>query len=107
VRTDIYDFTGGLHVELPIRRSRVVPYLAGAAGSAIMHVKTMVGAGQEEVFSGTNRSFAFNCGAGVRLYVGRGWGLRPELKVVHHRIDPMVTEKSYLRASLGVFYRWR
>lgn len=96
-RTNLFEFSGGAHIRLPVNRV-LAPYLALGAG--LVHSSTEVALGRN---MGTAREgdnyFAFNVGIGARYYMSRRWGVRPEIK--YYR-----TKRDFARISIGFFYEF-
>lgn len=89
------NFHGGVHYSFR-NRSKLVPY--GAAGLGITRMSASASGGGLSI-SGSNSSLLFNFGGGARYYVGRNWGIRPELMV-------FAGDGSYVRAGAGLFFQF-
>jgi hypothetical protein len=85
----ITDFHGGVHIRLPIRESRVVPYLVFGMG-LLRSSETDYRAtfrypdGTSDETSGSvpsSNDFAINTGGGLRYYLNQRLGFRVEAKV--------------------------
>jgi hypothetical protein len=85
----ITDFHGGVHIRLPIKESRLVPYLVFGLGllrssetSYTARFRTGDGA-MDEITNTipTSNDFAYNTGGGVRYYLNQRLGFRIEAKV--------------------------
>ena len=94
----LYDFAVDFHIRVPVRE-RWEPYaIVGAAvlwntvsqnsadsnGVAVVH--------HYDQFNG-----ALHTGGGLRYFVAKNWGIRPEVKVI-------VSKSIYTRISMGIFY---
>jgi hypothetical protein len=82
-----YNFTG-------VMGPKFVPYVGVGLGMLRSSVKYTL-AGQSTTYS--DSAAAFNVGAGLRYYVGRNWGLRPELMY-------FARSGSYSRFTVGIFW---
>lgn len=89
------NFHGGLQYSFRTE-SRLVPY--AAAGIGITRVSASV-SGIGLPVKGSNSSVMFAFGGGARYYIGRNWGIRPELMV-------FAGDGSYIRAGAGVFFQF-
>ena len=84
----ISDFHGGVHVRLPIRESRIVPYLVLGAGVLHTYGRTVTArydtpvAGQSstQLQIDPSTDFATNFGGGLRYYTTQRFGMRFEAK---------------------------
>jgi hypothetical protein len=84
----ISDFHGGVHVRLPIRESRVVPYLVFGAGALHTHARTVTaeynieigGQRSQQLAVPSSTDFAVNWGGGLRYYTTQRFGMRLEAK---------------------------
>jgi hypothetical protein len=81
------DFHGGVHIRIPIRESRVIPY--GVFGLGMIHspsrtenalVTTSLGSVRLDVPVSSSTDFAVNFGGGLRYYVNERFGFRVEAK---------------------------
>jgi hypothetical protein len=94
----LYDFNANLRIRVPVGLRRTQWY--GILGAGLLHnsFQSATPAGSQSLVftSGSTDNFAFQTGGGLRYYVGEGWGVRPELRVV-------VSAKNYVLFSLGVF----
>jgi hypothetical protein len=85
----ITDFHGGVHIRLPIKESKVVPYLVFGLGmlrSAETNYRATFSNpdGTRDELSGSvpsSTDFAFNTGGGLRYYLNQRLGFRVEAKV--------------------------
>jgi hypothetical protein len=85
----ISDFHGGVHIRMPIRESRIVPYLVfglGVLRSSDTNYRTTFrySDGTSDEISGSvpgSSDFAVNGGGGLRFYVNQRLGFRMEAKV--------------------------
>ena len=84
----ISDFHGGVHVRIPIRESRVVPYLVFGLGGLHTYGRTVTarygveGIGERTIQLPISSStdFATNWGGGIRYYTTQRFGMRLEAK---------------------------
>lgn len=100
VHSNIMNVMGGFQYQIPVKSSRVVPYLAGAVGLAHERFSADVPAGGIGNFSTSNNDFTQDFGGGVRFYVSKRWGFRPEFKGVH------IPDATFYRVSGGIFYQF-
>src|SRR5207237_587808 len=77
------DFHGGVHIRLPIRESRFVPYLVIGAGVVHSYKRTERavitdpnGSFSVDVPVAAQSDFAVNFGGGIRYYINERFGLR-------------------------------
>jgi hypothetical protein len=78
------DFHGGVHIRIPIRESRLVPYAVIGFGGLKSYART-----GSATFQGvtiplsfpSETDFAVNGGGGLRYYIGQRYGVRFEAKV--------------------------
>jgi hypothetical protein len=97
-RSFLYDFGLDFHVRIPVRE-RWEPY-AILGSSVLWNQLSADGENRrgDAVINHYNQvNAAFNTGIGLRYFVGRSWGLRPEVKVV-------ISKQIYTRVSMGIFY---
>jgi hypothetical protein len=91
----LYDFNTSVHIRIPIRE-RWAPYGIVGGGLLFNSFRAISGPeGPKVAFEEFNA--AFHTGAGLRYYVRRDWGIRPEFKVV-------VSNRTYTRFTVGIFY---
>lgn len=84
----IADFHGGVHIRMPIRESRVVPYLVAGVGALHSFGRTVDatydipggGQGSQQVRVDPSTDFAVNWGGGIRYYTTQRFGMRFEAK---------------------------
>ena len=96
----LLDINAGVHLQFP-NRSAVRPYLAFSAG--LLHgsfVSTNVRFGQTFQRDVSQTDFAFGAGGGLRVFITRSFGFRPEIKV-------FAGDSSFTRVSFGVFFQGR
>ena len=86
----LYDFAVEFHVRIPVK-DRWEPYAIAGTGLLWNVVKQDAGRNFNQF------NAALHTGGGVRCFVGKSWGFRPEVKVI-------VSKAVYTRVSLGVFY---
>jgi len=107
----LVDFHGGVHVRLPIRESRVVPY--GVIGAGVIHslartvdaTYDLGGSTVSQTLSAPARSdFAVNFGGGLRFYATQRFGFRLEAKAY----KPTGTfSQVFAKFEGGVFFQIR
>jgi hypothetical protein len=106
------DFHGGVHIRIPIRESRVVPYLVFGLGGLTHFSRTTnltyTGAdGLSHNFTGTDpggTDFAVNFGGGLRYYVNQRFGFRLEAK--GYKANGSITD-TFGKVEAGFFYQVR
>ena len=90
----LYDFNLSFHIRYPVRESWA-PY--GILGGGLLyntyHLATGPAAAGGRI---DNFRFGLVTGGGVRYYIGRDWGIRPELKVI-------VSSRVFTQLSIGLF----
>jgi hypothetical protein len=87
------NFGGALHINVADTTSKVVPYVALAGGL-----------GHHWVEGFSNNHGYFGGGAGVRVFAGKNWGVRPEFLYLRRQGDGG-GDNTY-RVSFGVFYQF-
>jgi hypothetical protein len=90
------DFTGGIHYQLPVRSSRFVPYLSAGLGGVRQGVSA---SSSGTSLGGSETDFTVNAGGGLRIYLSKGWGIRPEISVVR------IPGQTYFRYGAGFFWQ--
>jgi hypothetical protein len=89
VEFPVSDFHGGVHIRIPIRESKLVPYGVFGAGGLTFFKTTGIGVYtdqngnviQSPFTKPQETDFAINAGGGLRYYLGQSYGLRVEAKV--------------------------
>lgn len=109
--TPLSDFHGGVHIRIPIRESRVVPY--GVFGMGMIHSpKVNVdaqfadanGSRTQRIERPASTNFAVNYGGGLRFYLSPRFGMRTEAKVY----KPTNQFTNYFgKVEVGFFYQFR
>jgi hypothetical protein len=89
---DLIDFNGGLKYTL-LRRGNIEPYAIVA-----------IGGGRRGVGSGRGSSFGLHAGGGARFYVGKHWGIQPEIRWTRYFHD--FYDTNIIRFSGGLFFQW-
>jgi hypothetical protein len=106
------DFHGGVHIRIPIRESRVVPYavfgLGGLKHFSRSTILTYTGAdGLPHNLAATDpggTDFAVNFGGGLRYYVNQRFGFRVEAK--GYKANSSITA-AFGKVEVGFFYQVR
>jgi len=108
----VSDFHGGVHIRIPIRESRFVPYLViglgglhnGTQTNATVNFPTLGISQQTTIPSGTN--FAINGGGGIRYYIGGSgtFGIRAEAKIYHATSGPF-EGVNFGKVEAGFFFQ--
>jgi len=94
----VYDLNVSLHIRIPVRE-RWAPYAIVGGGLLWNRYTSSVGDAQgiAMVSHNSHSGFGFHTGAGFRYYVGKNWGVRPEVRVT-------LSNPTYTRLSVGFFY---
>lgn len=97
-RSFVYDFGVDFHVLIPVK-PRVAPYIIAGCGLLWNTVRqhTLDSNGLTVVRHYDQFNGALHTGAGLRYYLGEGWGIRPEVKVI-------VSKQVYTQVMIGFFY---
>lgn len=112
----ISDFHGGVHLRIPIKESRLVPYgvlgFGGLKFSDFNYTITYQDAGGTHVLpnnpaKGTT-AFAVNYGAGLRYYISPTFGVRVEAKGYKPTGDKAQGfSDPFMKAEFGIFVQLR
>ena len=86
--SDLVDFNGGVKYSL-LSRDKWEPYVLVAAG-----VNRVAG----------NSDFGLHIGGGTRYYVGKNWGVQPELRWTRYFHD--FSDTNAIRYTGGIFFQW-
>jgi hypothetical protein len=98
----LYTFEGGLNIHLGPPDSRAVPYLTGGGGIGRASYKaSRTGSDMSVSMSGSETGGLAGGGFGVRLYLGRNWGIKPEVRVQRTFFEG--EDLTLLRFAVGVF----
>lgn len=106
------DVHGGVHIRVPIREKRFVPY--GVFGMGLVHNYstsytvnyTVNGVPQSNTFNiASANSFALNFGGGVRYYINQKYGVRVEAKAYRAFNGPI--DAFFSKYEFGFFYQIR
>lgn len=97
-RSFLYDFAMDFHIRIPVK-DRWEPYAIAGAGVLWNPLKqnSVDSSGVAVINSYSQCNGAFHTGAGLRYFIGKNWGIRPEVKVI-------VSKATYTRISMGFFY---
>jgi hypothetical protein len=107
------DFHGGVHIRVPIREKRFVPY--GVFGLGVVHnYKTTIhykykqdgAATMLDIPVTSANYFAINFGGGIRYYINQKYGFRVEAKV--YRVDGGLKspiDGYFSKYEFGFFYQ--
>jgi hypothetical protein len=84
----VSDFHGGVHIRMPIRESRVVPYAVFGMGVLHTYGRTVeaeyqipgLGTQRQQLPVSASTDFAVNWGGGLRYYTTQRFGMRLEAK---------------------------
>jgi hypothetical protein len=108
-RLPISDFHGGVHIRIPLKESKFVPY--GVAGIGLLHTSksnyafdfTQNGIKNETLVPvASANNFAENFGFGVRYYTRQKVGFRAEAKFYH---VGGIINGIFSKYEFGVFYQ--
>ncbi len=88
---NLIDFNGGVKYTL-LSSSRFEPYVLGAMGGV-----------RSDVFS-SRYHFGVHAGGGARMYVGKCWGIQPEVRWT--RYSNYLPGANIVRFSGGLFLQW-
>jgi hypothetical protein len=97
VRPRLFEWTGGMHMQVPMRTWRLRPYFGGGAG--VMHTRTRV------TILDTNGSFKrtdflYHFDAGVRVFINRRVGVSSEFRAVQ------IPDRRWYRFFVGPVIRF-
>jgi len=97
-RSYTYDFGFNFHIRIPVKE-HWAPYALIGPGLLwnLFRQETVDSRGVVVVRDLEQVNGALHAGAGLRYYIGKNWGLRPELKFT-------VSKQTYTQLTLGVFY---
>jgi hypothetical protein len=94
----LYDFGVDFHIRIPVRE-RLAPY--GIVGTGLLWNtvrQNTVDSSDVAIVKHYNQvNGVLHTGAGLRYYVGKNWGIRPEVRVI-------VSKQVYTQVLMGVFY---
>jgi len=94
------ELTGGLQYQIPIKGSKILPFLGLGAGMARIR-KPLSVVNSSLADTAADNDFIGNWGIGARIHLSSNWGLRPEFKVVHTGAG-----ETWVRTDVGVFYQF-
>ena len=102
------DFHGGVHIRIPIKESKVVPYLSAGMGlvhlQSVTYTSTAIVNGQTITYKPytfpSESKFAGNFGGGFRFYVNEKFGIRLEAKAYAAK-----DEAVFGKVTVGFFYQ--
>lgn len=100
----LYNFGGGLDYSFGSSKT-VVPYVLGAAGLSHQSVSaTANSSGFSATVGMAANSAYFGGGAGVRLYIGQKWGVKPEVR--YQRYQNSGGSANAADFTVGLFYEF-
>lgn len=105
----LWDFSGGVHVNLRRSDSKVAPYVLGTLGAGrasadgSFSVKTGTTLNQTHV-DASQTALGTGAGIGLRAYVGKNWGFQPELRYTRYFFEDAGLNN--VRFTVGLFYRF-
>jgi hypothetical protein len=97
VRTQLFEWTSGVHVQVPVGTWRVRPYVGGGAGLVRARIDSESPAGNLTMSAG---DFTYHADLGVKLLVSRAFAIAPEFRVVQ------IPDDTYYRVLLGAVFRF-
>jgi hypothetical protein len=97
-RSHLWDIALDTHIRIPVKE-RWEPYAILGTGILWNTVEqgTVNQQGAATIHKFDQFNGAFHTGGGVRFFIGKNWGIRPEVKAI-------VTRQTYTRVSVGIFY---
>ena len=99
----LIDFGGGVDYSFGSSK-RVVPYVLGVVGVGHLAVSaTATIDGQTGSGSASNDSVYLGAGAGVRIFAGQSWGIKPEFR--YQRYGGSIASNSAV-FTVGLFYQF-
>ena len=103
------DFHGGVHVRIPIRESRLVPYAVIGFGGLKSFDRTASATFQGITVNGIpvkgETDFAINGGGGLRYYIGQSYGIRFEAKVYKPYGGSSGFNDTFGKVEFGFFFQ--
>lgn len=99
LRVNITHFAGGVEYRFRGEDRKVEPFVSGGIGAARMSASASA-SGSTGSLAISETDLMYTAGGGLRTYLGRSWGLRPEIKVVR------VPGETYAHAAVGIFYQF-
>jgi hypothetical protein len=100
------DFGGGLDYSFLSSQSKLRPYVVGAFGLAhTFDTLSLSANGTSASVSMGSNGFYAGAGGGVRLYVGKRWGLKPEVRYQRYQ-STQGGGSNTVMYTVGVFYRF-
>ena len=104
------NYGGGVDYSFGSSGSRFRPYVL--AGVGVGHFYATGSGGGASVSLGITNQFYEAFGGGVRMYLGKQWGLKPEVRYQHYNssnsslIGGTVAGSSAVQYTVGVFYQF-
>lgn len=98
LRSHLWDIAVDLHLRIPVNE-RWEPYAILGTGLLwdTLRQQTTDARGTPLTRNYDQFNGVFHTGGGVRYFIGKNWGIRPEVKAI-------VTRQTYTRMSVGIFY---
>ena len=97
-RSHLWDIALDAHIRIPVK-DRWEPYAILGTGLLWNTVRqqSLDSTGAAIIHNYDQFNGAFHTGGGVRYFIGKSWGVRPEIKAI-------ITRHTYTQASIGIFY---
>ena len=102
ITSHILDFGGGADYSFGDSASKLRPYIVGVVGAEHLTANVSVsGVGSAPVSgSGSLNAVYFGAGGGLRYFIGKGWGIKPEIRYQHS-----VNSGNAIVFTVGGFFR--
>jgi hypothetical protein len=97
LRTQLFEWTSGVHLQVPAGTWRVRPYVGGGAGLVRARIDSDSQAGSLTMSAG---DFTYHADLGVKLLVSRAFAIAPEFRVVE------IPDDTYYRVLVGAVFRF-
>jgi hypothetical protein len=99
-KAGLLEMTGGIQYQIPLRYSRVAPFVEAAIGAARSSISIKDSPFSILDLNFSNYHLTENFGVGARIYISDKWGVRPEIKVVH------IPNETWVRFAGGIFFQF-
>ncbi len=99
VSSRMYDVNGGVQVRFPMRDTNYCPYFGVGVGLLRFVTDQEIAAASPVTEHRAMNYLAGNFSAGIRYYITKNLGLRPEVK-------GYFGNKKFARATVGIFYQF-
>lgn len=98
MRTQFFEWTSGVHVQVPAGTWRVRPYFGGGAGIVRTKMDSESPAGSVSL---SGDDFTYHADLGVKLLVTNSFAVAPEFRVVQ------IPDDTYYRVLVGAVFRFK